>query len=392
MSEQRRLTTCESEIARLFEVHADLLLGYCLRRTGSRTDAEDAVQTTFLYALRALRRGVLPECESAWLTAIARNVCHWQRRTLERRGPCASEVDPDWSAEPPSPRDEGLCDLLRSALASLPVNQQRALVLREWHGLSSSEVAAELGMSTSATYALLTRARRSMAQALTTVPRRAALGLATLVYELRSHVKALAGGSAASKAVATTTAVVAVTVGGATVEGAALADRGTSRSGPGVVEPSSAHAQPTPSSSRPARTPSAKATAVGRAPTDSAAVARDHLAQTAVPRDHLAQTSPQIATGVARHAQDRVVRPTPSAHASVTALVPEPEQPLALLREPAAVPGLLPEPPSLPLPTPPNDLLAPASELPEAPTLPVDETAPAVDPPPVPPLPDPGLP
>lgn len=94
------------EAGRLFEKHSDRIFAFCLRRLGSRSDAEDAVQTTFLYALRALRRGVVPECESAWLTTIAKNVCHWQRRTLDRRGSLTSDVDLDTIGLAMPDRDE----------------------------------------------------------------------------------------------------------------------------------------------------------------------------------------------------------------------------------------------------------------------------------------------
>ena len=75
---------------------------YCLRQLGSSADAEDAVQTTFLHALRALQRDVAPECVEAWLTVIARNVCHTHRRTLGRRGALASDVDLDAIAGRPA--------------------------------------------------------------------------------------------------------------------------------------------------------------------------------------------------------------------------------------------------------------------------------------------------
>ena len=206
-----------AETGRLFEEHSGQLLAYCARRLGSRAEAEDAVQTTFLYALRALRRGVVPECEVAWLTTIAKNVCHGQRRTRARRGPLASVVDLDTvGLIQPDGDEEGLLLGLKDALASIPDSQRRALVLREWQGVPPREIATRLGMTTPATYALLTRARRSLAQALTSA-RRPVLGVAWLVVELRSHVKALLGGASA-KAAATTAVVIGVGVGGVAVE------------------------------------------------------------------------------------------------------------------------------------------------------------------------------
>ncbi len=374
LAEQQRPATCESETARLFEAHAEQVFGYCLRRVGSRSDAEDAVQTTFLYALRALRRGVVPECESAWLTTIAKNVCRWQRRTLDRRGPLAGDFDPDCvgGVERFAPDDEELCHALKTALTSIPESQQRAIVLSEWHGLPSSEVAAQLGMSTPATYALLTRARRSMAQALTTIPRQAALGLATLVYELRSHIKALFGGSAAAKTVATTTVVVALAVGGVSVERVVFGDRGTSQAPePGVVEAGAGEAQLGGVSSAPLRNSAATA-ADSRASGESGGVTGE-----------LPTTASSPTAGVVPSQESGEIVGTTGSD-----LVPLP----GLLPEPPPLPGLLPELPPLPLPPLPTDLLPPAPELPPPPSVPVSESVPPVDPPALPPLPGPGLP
>lgn len=201
-----------TEAARLFEAYSEQLLGYCLGQLRSRSEAEDAVQTTFLYALRALRRGVVPECESAWLTTIAKNVCHSERRTVDRRGPLATDVDLDTIAlARRSDDEEELLLGFRDALASMPEKQRRALVLREWQGVSPREIASELGLSATATHALLTRARHSFAQALT-LPRRPVAGLVWLMIELRSHLKALLGG-VSTKAAVTSIAVVGVGVG-----------------------------------------------------------------------------------------------------------------------------------------------------------------------------------
>ncbi len=206
-----------TEAARLFEAHSERLLGYCLGQLGSRAEAEDAVQTTFVYALRALRRGVVPENEAAWLTTIAKNVCHWQRRTLARRGPLSADLDLDTIAlARPEPDEEGLLFGLEDALASIPEKQREALLLREWRGLAPREIATELGISGPATHALLTRARHSLARALT-LPARPAAGIAWLVFELRSHVKALFGGASAKAAVAGV-AIVSVGAGGVVAE------------------------------------------------------------------------------------------------------------------------------------------------------------------------------
>src|ERR671934_1093772 len=56
--------------ARLYDLHYERVLSFCLWRLGRREDAEDAAQTTFLNAHRALGRGTTPRSEGSWLLAI----------------------------------------------------------------------------------------------------------------------------------------------------------------------------------------------------------------------------------------------------------------------------------------------------------------------------------
>lgn len=210
------LDTGSSEAGRLFEQYSKRILAFCQHVTRDAGDAEDAVQTTFLYAHRALQRGVSPENEYAWLHAIARNVCRSQQRTRARRR-LVTGVDLDLIPAPEGDdRDRGelLADV-GQALASMPERQRRALLMREWQGLSSGEIASQFGLSAPATYALLTRARRSLARAMTVTGRRPTLTLDFGAMFLK--LKGLLAGSAA-KAVATTVAVAGVALGGVTVE------------------------------------------------------------------------------------------------------------------------------------------------------------------------------
>lgn len=210
--------------AHLYAEHSDTILRYCRGQLGSETEAEDALQTTFVYALRAIRRGVVPENEAAWLTTIARNVCHWQRRTQARRGWHAGEVDFD--AIESGRSEPGAYEDLRGldeALASIPEQQRRAIVLREWLGVGPTEIAGKLGLSPGATHALLTRARVSLAGALT-VARQPAVALAWLVYELRSQIRHLLGAATTKAGVAAVTVVAATGAGGVLIQQTAGAD------------------------------------------------------------------------------------------------------------------------------------------------------------------------
>jgi len=67
---------------------------------------------------------------------------------------------------------------LPEALEEMPEQQRRALLLREWQGLSYKEIADELGLSQAAVETLLFRARRSLASALTDEPKPKKAGVA----------------------------------------------------------------------------------------------------------------------------------------------------------------------------------------------------------------------
>jgi RNA polymerase sigma-70 factor (ECF subfamily) len=150
----------------LYEQHSSRIFGFCLSRLGSREEAEDAVQTTFLNAQRGLGRGVVPDYELAWLFKIAQNVCHNRHQSARRRGRVEATQDldalQDVIATPERGSSVSLADLTR-ALSAVPERQRRALLLREFQGLSYEEIGVELGVSVSAVETLIFRARRSVA-------------------------------------------------------------------------------------------------------------------------------------------------------------------------------------------------------------------------------------
>jgi RNA polymerase sigma factor (sigma-70 family) len=204
----------------LYERHADRVLAYCAYRLRDRNEADDALQTTFMHALRALQRGVVPEIELAWLLSIARNVCltHWDIN--RRRGRLEVARDPHVLQEVAPCRESEGEELFRlqEALEAMPERERRAILLREWQGLSYREIAAELDLSQSAVETLIFRARRVLANGLRGVPapgkRRAALGLD--LSSLLGALKSLLGGAAVKVAVGA--AVVAATVSAGPLE------------------------------------------------------------------------------------------------------------------------------------------------------------------------------
>jgi RNA polymerase sigma-70 factor (ECF subfamily) len=195
----------------LYERYSGKILGYCRRRLSSREEAEDAVQHTFLNAYRSLRTGVAPHAEAAWLYKIAENVCHERRRSAWRRSRIELVSDDgemrDAVAAPVHEHDEleGLAD----ALAELTPNQRRAILLREWQGLTYREIATELETTESAVETLLFRARGSLARKLDRSRGRVLSGLN--LGSLVAWGKSLLGGAALKIAAATLVVAAGVT-------------------------------------------------------------------------------------------------------------------------------------------------------------------------------------
>jgi RNA polymerase sigma-70 factor (ECF subfamily) len=247
------------ESRELYDLHRTSIYRFCLSRLGSREEAEDAVQSTFLRAHVALRAGVRPVLASAWLFAIARNVCRSRRRAARRRA--RVETPSDLAAVPEAflagwPRDAEELVGLEEALAAMPLRLRRALLLREWQGLSYRELADELGTTQPAVETLLYRARRELARRLREPTRRLrdVLGVGPI-----AAVRSLFHDSAAMKLTAAVATVAAASVAAPVVTHhaaprASVAPHplaGVQRQAParGLVPPAAA-----PSTTRPART------------------------------------------------------------------------------------------------------------------------------------------
>jgi RNA polymerase sigma-70 factor (ECF subfamily) len=361
--------TDAQRIDSLYQRHHRRIYSFCLFRLGHREEAEDAAQLTFLNAYRGLGRGPTVDLEMPWLYKIAENVCLNSRRASVRRRRVESPVDPVDVEQVPighSSRPDELI-WLQDALASLPPQQQRAILLREWQGLSYREIAAELELSQGAVEALLFRARRSLAERLEEPPqarRRRALRSLTELGSVGSAVHALllSGGA---KTAATLTTVAAVTaVAGSTdlrhrvsdavqsipipftssgeespatsppAPGAA-ADRGTPLAPRGAHVRGRAGSVPDTPSALPAATPAA---APGRAPADpvehAEAVAAEPAAVAPTPRPPIPETVPDRPSRLPGASTD--VRDTSSTGPPASVPAEAPQQPATAAPAPAA--------------------------------------------------------
>lgn len=211
-----QLAAEESETAeQLFEEHSGWIYGYCLRVLRSPEEAEDALQTTYLNVCRSLNQGTRPRAGSAWLLRIARNVCFTRLRASGRRSRVERVQDVTFLEATVAAPDRAQDDLvgLTGALLGIPEQQRKAILLREWKGLSYAEIATELELTQSAVEALIFRARRSLATGLespNTRPRLRSLHVFDLAG-LLAGIKGFLAGSAGVKTVAALTVAAATT-------------------------------------------------------------------------------------------------------------------------------------------------------------------------------------
>ena len=153
----------------------------------------------------------------AWLYKIAQNVCLTRRRSTRRRGRVESPSDLAAVQDVlPAPSRESPEDLVRltEALEHMPDSQRRAILLREWQGLSYHEIAEELELSQSAVETLIFRARRTLASNLEADKHRGAVSRVRKALDAGALLVALKGlleGGAAVK-VATVAVAASATV------------------------------------------------------------------------------------------------------------------------------------------------------------------------------------
>jgi RNA polymerase sigma factor (sigma-70 family) len=355
--------------AQLYERNSALVYRYCLRMLGSREDAEDAAQTTFFQAVRALRRGVVPNFEQAWLLKIASNECKSRHRAGFRRSQRELTRDPqslEELAEAPNGGDGRLIGV-QQALSRLPETQRRALLLREWQGRSYAEIAHELGTTRPAVEALLFRARRGLARELgeETKERRHALDIASLL----GTVKSVLGGGAAVKLAAGVAAV--ATVG--TVAAGDARRPGPAETTPVPVRQSAdvGRPAPTPADTAPRRSDGAIVPATAtRAKGQPAKAAPAHTKhESTVSKTKPVSAAPSTPVAPAASGPDQAAQgpATPPVAAPSVPAVPPAPQPLPLPVVPEVLP--LPEVPQVQVPELPQ--LPEVPLLPDVPDLPI---------------------
>jgi RNA polymerase sigma-70 factor (ECF subfamily) len=175
---QRVLGGDTNGYARLVDAYSERVINYLARMTGSRYEAEDLAQETFIRAYRALATYKREYKFSTWLFRIAHNQCI---NYLKKRSRLV-HVD-DYRNEDDEPAwviadDRPDCDpvhaaaqhelqvVVQAAISELAPVYRTVVILRHVHGLSYQEIANVVDVPIGTVKSRLGRARSQLADRL----------------------------------------------------------------------------------------------------------------------------------------------------------------------------------------------------------------------------------
>jgi len=140
----------ETALAACYDRYRLILFGLILRILNDRAEAEDVLQETFLQVWR--RAQDFDESRGrpfTWLVTIARSRALDRLRSSGSRARIAAEAAAETELAGDTVQDTLRSEAgatIRRALAQLPEEQRRALLLAYFEGLTQSEIASRLGI------------------------------------------------------------------------------------------------------------------------------------------------------------------------------------------------------------------------------------------------------
>ncbi|MGH7745116.1 MAG: RNA polymerase sigma factor [Candidatus Dormibacteria bacterium] len=153
---------------RLYALHGARMKNVARNLLGSTTDAEDAVQETFLKAQRSIAGFRGQSSFVTWTYRILINTCYDARRSRMRKKEVANDESED--SPRPEPRASGAHPTLRMALeralATLTKHQRDVFLLYEVEGFHHAEIAGMLEITETASKNTLFQAKKNLRQLL----------------------------------------------------------------------------------------------------------------------------------------------------------------------------------------------------------------------------------
>ena len=154
----------DSAFEAIYDRYARGVLAFCGHMLGSRDEAEDALQLTFVSAYQALRGGDSGISLRPWLYTIARNRCLSELRGRAHAVRMDEPVVDRPCLEGPGVQVQRRAELrdLVHEIKRLPAEQRAALVLFELGDHSHAEIAEVLGVGREKVKALIFQAREAL--------------------------------------------------------------------------------------------------------------------------------------------------------------------------------------------------------------------------------------
>jgi len=176
-----RARTDSAAFGELFDYHLPRIYGFVARRVGDRETVEQITASTFQRGLDAARAGTVKDGSfGGWLIRIAASAIVDQATRSQQDIPAGVRagdvVEPDAERGRALVGDEVATtafaaaldrDDLRRALRRITEPQRRVIVLKYFDGLSTPELCAALGVSSTTLDVRLQRALRALEQATT---------------------------------------------------------------------------------------------------------------------------------------------------------------------------------------------------------------------------------
>ncbi len=125
------------------------------------SEAEDAVQNTFLAAWQGSQRTSEQTRLRPWLFGILFNQVRKMKRTfirMKKREQVASEIRILCSADESDDQQESQLENLRKSLKTMPVHQKELIIMRFEQGFSQSDIASSLNIKVGTVKSRLSRA------------------------------------------------------------------------------------------------------------------------------------------------------------------------------------------------------------------------------------------
>lgn len=132
--------------------YQDAYARFAVRMLGSPEDADDALQSAFVRAFRALGQCQDPERFSGWLYQIVANECRTlaTRRDRRERRMLQMESATGLPSVPPDAKEQEMREEIEYALAHLPTDQREAFILKYVEDRSYEEMSKITGAGVSA--------------------------------------------------------------------------------------------------------------------------------------------------------------------------------------------------------------------------------------------------